>query len=112
MTNQGMLVCSFNMKKRFSRGEENTYSLNHSYQTDNEENPIAFENAMEMFRKFCLANVTLSDDERKKKVFAIKEGTIREAQEATFTAMSFVVKSGSYGIEPAGYFLCVRTDDF
>ena len=50
MTNQGMLVCSFNMKKRFSRGEENTYSLNHSYQRDNEENPIAFENAMEMFR--------------------------------------------------------------
>ena len=38
-----MLVCSFNMKKRFSRGEENTYSLNHSYQTDNEENPIAFD---------------------------------------------------------------------
>ena len=48
MTNQGMLVCSFNMKKRFSRGEENTYSLNHSYQTDNEENPIAVFGKMKM----------------------------------------------------------------
>ena len=37
--------------------------------------------------------------ERKKKVFAIKEGTIQESQEATFRTMSFVVKSGSYGIE-------------
>lgn len=99
MTNQGMLVCSFNMKKRFSRGEENLYSLNHQYQTDNEENSTTFENAMEMFRHFCLANATLSDDERKKKVFAIKEGTIQESQEATFRAMSFVIKSGSYGIE-------------
>ena len=99
MTNQGMLVCSFNMKKRFSRGEENLYSLNHQYQTDNKENSTTFENAMEMFRHFCLANATLSDDERKKKVFAIKEGTIQESQEATFRAMSFVVKSGSYGIE-------------
>lgn len=94
-----MLVCSFNMKKRFSRSEEKLYSLNHQYQTDNEENPTTFENAMEMFRHFCLANATLSDNERKKKVFAIKEGTIQESQEATFRTMSFVVKSGSYGIE-------------
>ena len=26
ITSQGMLVCSFNLKQRFSRGEENVYS--------------------------------------------------------------------------------------
>lgn len=32
ITSQGMLVCSFNLKQRFSRGEENVYPLNQQYE--------------------------------------------------------------------------------
>lgn len=99
MTNQGMLVCSFSMKKRFTQGEENIYSLNHQYQLDNEDNTVTFENANEMFQLFCQANASFSDNQKKKKVFAIKEGTVQEVRSDTYTAMSFVIKSGSYGIE-------------
>ena len=67
MTNQGMLVCSFSMKKRFTQGEENIYSLNHQYQLDNEDNTVTFENANEMFQLFCQANASFSDNQKKKK---------------------------------------------
>ena len=40
ITSQGMLVCSFNLKQRFSRGEENVYPLNQQYELKLEFNLI------------------------------------------------------------------------
>jgi len=34
ITSQGMLVCSFNLKQRFSRGEENVYPYKSAIRTE------------------------------------------------------------------------------
>lgn len=99
MTNHGMLVCSFNLKKRFSQNEEAVYSLNHPFQLECQKEPISVENVAEIFSLFCEAKATLMDNEKKQKVFAIKNDSFRKYDEDTYTAMSFVIKSGSYGIE-------------
>lgn len=101
MTNNGMLVCSFNLKARFSQSDKELYSLNHPYEFESNdgETPIIIENAAELFRLFCETNSTLSDDEKKKKVFAIKENSYRHNEKDTYTALSFVIRSGSYGVE-------------
>lgn len=99
MINQGMLVCSFSMKKRFSQGEDTAIPLNQQYELEQEENTITFRNVIELFQLFCQGNSTLRDDEKKKKVFSVKENSFLQYDRDAYTALSFVVKSGSYGIE-------------
>lgn len=44
-------------------------------------------------------NHQYSDEEKRQKVFSIKEGSIKEHEDITYRCISFVVKSGKYGIE-------------
>ena len=99
MTNHGMLVCSFSFRGRFKKGDDVIYSLNHSHIIEQEGSPLVMENAVEMFQLFCEAHVEFKDDTKKKKVFSIKENSFDQYETDTYSAVSFVVKSGSYGIE-------------
>lgn len=49
ITSQGMLVCSFNLKQRFSRGEENVYPLNQQYELKLENETLRIEDAAKFF---------------------------------------------------------------
>ena len=53
ITSQGMLVCSFNLKQRFSRGEENVYPLNQQYELKLENETLRIEDAAKFFQIFC-----------------------------------------------------------
>lgn len=101
MTNSGMLVCSFHFRERYQKGENCFYELNHPHIVEDEDEDISIhiDNAVEMFKLFCEAHSDLTDDEKKKKVFCVQDGSYTKYDEATYTALSFVVKSGSYGVE-------------
>lgn len=51
ITSQGMLVCSFNLKQRFSRGEENVYPLNQQYELKLENETLRIEDAAKFFAR-------------------------------------------------------------
>ena len=99
MTNHGMLVCSFRLKYRRHKSEDALYPLNQPYVLDQGDDTITIDDTVEMFRLFCEAHVNLSDDIKKKKVFSVKENSFHKTETATYSAASFVIKSGSYGIE-------------
>ena len=52
ITSQGMLVCSFNLTQRFSRGEENVYPLNQQYELKLENETLRIEDAAKFFQIF------------------------------------------------------------
>lgn len=98
MINYGMLVCSFRFRERFKKAER-IISLNQPYTLQTDGSPLTIENAVELFSLFCDAKTCLTDDEKKKKVFSIKENSFQHFDMDTFSALSFIIKSGSYGIE-------------
>ena len=67
ITSQGMLVCSFNLKQRFSRGEENVYPLNQQYELKLENETLRIEDAAKFFQIFCQENSKFTDDTIKMK---------------------------------------------
>mgnify|MGYP003292676864 CR=1 FL=1 len=99
MTNHGMLVCSFNFRGRFKKGDNVLCCLNQPHVIEQEDSSVTIDNAVEMFRLFCDANIDLTDDEKKKKVFSVKENSFNQFDTDTYSALAFVIKSGSYGIE-------------
>ena len=100
MATHGMLVCSFYIKKRFSRGVEEPLLLNQPYSVDiSEGDGVTFDDVFQMIFSFCQRNETLFDDEKKQKVFSVRPGSINEYETATYRACTFAVKSGNYGVE-------------
>lgn len=61
ITSQGMLVCSFNLKQRFSRGEENVYPLNQQYELKLENETLRIEDSAKFFKFFArkIANLQM-----------------------------------------------------
>lgn len=99
MTNCGMLVCSFSFKERFKKSEDVLYPLNHPHTVEQEDYTLTIDNAVEMFQLFCDAHTELTDDEKKKKVFSVKDDSFHVIDTETYSALYFTIKSGSYGVE-------------
>ena len=99
MTNSGMLVCSFFLKKRFSREKAQTFNLNQEIVCKTDEDTKHFADFFEMATEFCNRNTAFVDDKKARKMFSVKEGSLLHYDEATYHAMSFVIQSGSYGVE-------------
>lgn len=102
MTSHGMLVCSFFVKKRFEQtNDDSLYFLNDELNVSTESGKVteSFRDFFELLHVFCNVNKELSDDVEKQKLFSISEDTIRMYNRDTYRAMSFVVKSGNYGVE-------------
>lgn len=96
MISSGLLVCSFYLKKKFSRGNDNVIDLNHKI-SDEENNEYA--NIFELFSSFLDEVRQTKDDERSMKLFSVPHETIENHDSETYRATSFAVNSGSYGFE-------------
>lgn len=99
MATNGMLVCSFFLKKRFSRGEDTLLPLNQPYSFDREDKVIEFDDFFQMITAFCQQKQEVLDDEKLQKLFSIQQRSYLEHDDATFHCCSFIVNSGSYGVE-------------
>ena len=92
MISSGLMICSFFLRKRFGT---DLYCLNDKYKTD----VCNFDNVIDMLMDFCLKHATISDDIVNSKVFAIEEGSAKKAETNTYRTISFVIRSGAYGVE-------------
>ena len=100
MINSGMMICSFFLKKSYSRGTDNMFMLNNSYDFIQEDNTtLSFADCFKMFEKFCLNHYDNANDEKKMKTFCVERGSIKTYNEDVYRAMAFTVISGGYGIE-------------
>ncbi len=96
MVNSGMMICSFYLKTRFARNEE-LYKLNSRFVTRDENH--AFDNVKDMIVSFCSKHFNFADDELKMKMFSVDEKSMSLYDEDGYSAVSFTIRSGAYGIE-------------
>lgn len=96
--NNGMLICSFYMQKRYQHGN-NRFSLNSEISVTNNKNTCVFFDALNLFESFCDFYNDLYDDEINKKVFSVNKDSIKKYDEDKYRALSFVIRSGNYGVE-------------
>jgi len=99
MTNCAMLVCSFYLKKKFCREDSEIYNLNQEIITNTEDTSETFLDFFALLSSFCEKNASFSDDEKSKKMFSVRTGSLSLQDTTTYRAMSFIIQSGSYGIE-------------
>lgn len=97
MISSGLLVCSFYLKKKFSRCNDNVIDLNRKI--NDEENNSEYADIFELFNFFLNDASRTKDDERSMKLFSVLPETITNYDSKTYRATSFVVNSGSYGLE-------------
>ena len=100
MNSYGMLLCSFFMKQRFKKGNENVYKLNGEYNyIDDVGNQNSYEDFFAIMQAFCKKYEDVADDEKEQKLFSIKKESVSVSETDTYKTMSFIIMSGSYGIE-------------
>ena len=101
MVNSGMMICSFFLKKRYTRSNlENICKLNSRYDFINDDGAIiSFEDVFGILKSFCKEHCINVNDEKKSKTFSIEKNSISYNDSDTYRAMSFTVISGAYGIE-------------
>ncbi len=100
MAANGMLVCSFYVKKRFSRSTDSLLALNQmiDFETPDGET-VEFDNIFHLIHVFCHRYEGFSDDEKRQKVFSINRRSLIFDDFPTYSYCSFVVRSGGYGVE-------------
>lgn len=100
MINSGMMICSFFLKKSYSRGTENVIELNNAYEFNRDEDTvISFTDCFEMFENFCTAHYDNINDDKKMKTFSVERDSLKKYDGDIYRAMAFIVISGGYGIE-------------
>lgn len=101
MVNSGMMICSFFLKKRYSRGNvEDICKLNSRYDfTRDDDTVVSFADVFEILGGFCEENYVNINDEKKSKTFSIEKNSVKYCNTDTYRTMSFTIISGAYGIE-------------
>lgn len=102
MANHGMLVCSFRIKQRHEQTKDDLLcQLNETFEVDRDdvEGSITFVDIIEFLQSFCYSNNIVTDDKKKQKLFCILCDSIKTHDESTYRAISFIIRSGNYGIE-------------
>lgn len=101
MVNSGMMICSFFLKKRYSRGNvEDICKLNSEYTfTKDDDTVVSFADVFEILGAFCGEHYANINDEKKSKTFSIEKNSVKYSDTDTFRTMSFTIISGAYGIE-------------
>lgn len=95
MISHGLLICSFFMKKKYSRTEDEILALNGSYEYDE----VTYDNIFSLFSGFYDNYTELADDEKLMKMFSIDRGSIKRDVREDYVAESGIIHSGSYGTE-------------
>jgi len=99
MINSGMMICSFFLKKSFSRGTDNVLMLNHAYDFAQDDVTLTFVDCFKMFEAFCLSHYESTNDDKKSKTFSVEQGSVITYDDDLYRAMAFTIISGGYGIE-------------
>ena len=100
MINSGMMICSFFLKKRYSRGKnEDLFKLNTRYDFTKDNVVVSFSDVFEIFDAFCKSNYVNANDEKKLKTFSVEKDSVKYINTDVYRAMSFTIISGAYGIE-------------
>lgn len=96
-----MMICSFFLKKRYSRGKvEDICKLNSEYTfTKDDDTGVSFADVFEILDAFCGEHYANINDEKKSKTFSIEKNSVKYSDTETFRTMSFTIISGAYGIE-------------
>lgn len=96
MIKHGLLVCSFNLKHKYSKGEEkDLISLNDTYEYEG----IRYKDFFELFEGFVDNYSEFHNDDKLMKMFAIKKDSIEKKCSDDYCVLSGIIESGSYGIE-------------
>lgn len=95
MIKHGLLLCSFQARKKYSRDNAEFLGLNVPYQIDDN----SYEDFGEMLIQFMEEYGDFHDNEQLMKMFAISKDSIRIADKETYYLISCIVLSGAYGIE-------------
>lgn len=93
MAHSGMMICSFYL--RYARTDKDYY-LNDLHKASVPER--AFNNVIEMIEDFCAKYQKYADDLDQKKLFSVDKSSINHHNGKDFQALSFTIRSGSYGI--------------
>lgn len=100
MVNNGMLICSFYLKKRFQRGDDELWPLNSEYEfKDEDENSRYFQDVLDIMFQFCNESIEGADDKKAMKLFSVEADSVQREDKAAYSTLSFIVNSGAYGIE-------------
>lgn len=99
MVHSGLLVCSFFIKERYGRDDSKAIELNKSIPIEGIENTEHYQNIWELLRIFLNNHTMPKDDENSMKLFSVNPESIHEYDSKEYHAISFVVSSGSYGVE-------------
>ena len=96
MVKHGLLVCSFSLKNRHSRGKEEDFlDLNGEYEYAGEK----YNGFLDMFKTFVDAHKNLKENDDIMKVFGIQEESVEIEEDTACTVITCIVESGSYGME-------------
>ncbi len=95
MISHGLLICSFSLKKKYSRTENKIIALNKSYEYDE----ITYDNIFDLFHRFYDNYAELVDDEKLMKMFSIDRECVKENIREDYIVESGMIHSGSYGTE-------------
>lgn len=93
MLTHGLLICSFNLKKKYSRDE--LISLNKPYTYDD----IEYRTVFDLLGNFCEHFSSLTDNEKMMKLFAVDKESVHIIRKKDCCIMNLTVQSGAYGVE-------------
>ena len=75
MISSGLLVCSFYLKKKFSRGNDDVINLNNQiFGDENQE----YDDIVVLFNAFLSEAIETKDDERSMKLFSVLPESIKK----------------------------------
>ena len=95
MINHGLLICSFYLKKKYSRSEDEILELNQEYEYDG----ITYKNVFSMIKGFVKNYSELADDEKMMKMFSVDESSVKRKKKDGYAIETGTIHSGSYGTE-------------
>lgn len=95
MIKHGLLICSFQLKRKYSKKEEDYYLLNQTYENDEH----TYTNVIEMFECFIKSYTEYDDNEKNMKMFAIDESSVIKEYNKNAWIINGKILCGSYGIE-------------
>ena len=99
MIHSGLLICSFFVKERYGRDDSKVINLNNEIHIEQVGNEETYNSIWKLFSDFFNNHLDLSDDESSMKLFSIARDSIKEFDTDSYHCASFIINSGSYGIE-------------
>ncbi|MCR5196510.1 MAG: hypothetical protein K6D38_09330 [Pseudobutyrivibrio sp.] len=94
MIKRGLLLCSFQARKKYS-GDDSYIGLNMPYEFNNN----YYNNFEEMLLAFIRECEDFHDNENLMKMFAISKGSVQITDRGNYRIISCIVLSGAYGIK-------------